>query len=138
MRMCLLCLFFFSSRRRHTRCALVTGVQTCALPISFFAAFLTALRPAAFTAFFTARLLATFLADFALFVLAGLLRAGLADLRWVFFAAFTGQSFREGTSDGKGGRAGDATASGAAHRCRSSEERRVGQECVSKCRYRWA
>src|SRR3546814_19737046 len=24
---------FFSSRRRHTRCALVTGVQTCALPI---------------------------------------------------------------------------------------------------------
>src|SRR3546814_4426207 len=32
----LLCelIFFFSSRRRHTRCALVTGVQTCALPIS--------------------------------------------------------------------------------------------------------
>src|SRR3546814_13988871 len=38
---CLLCaiicvsiqFFFFSSRRRHTRCALVTGVQTCALPI---------------------------------------------------------------------------------------------------------
>src|SRR3546814_5921047 len=27
-------LFFFSRRRRHTRCALVTGVQTCALPIS--------------------------------------------------------------------------------------------------------
>src|SRR3546814_5139080 len=27
-------LFFFSSRRRHTMCALVTGVQTCALPIS--------------------------------------------------------------------------------------------------------
>src|SRR3546814_7089984 len=42
MWMCLLCVkvyffsvfFFFSSRRRHTRCALVTGVQTCALPIS--------------------------------------------------------------------------------------------------------
>src|SRR3546814_3772853 len=33
-RECLLCLCFcFSSRRRHTRCALVTGVQTCALPI---------------------------------------------------------------------------------------------------------
>src|SRR3546814_6807305 len=39
---CLLCacpwlvleLRFFSSRRRHTRCALVAGVQTCALPIS--------------------------------------------------------------------------------------------------------
>src|SRR3546814_987068 len=30
---CVLCVFVFSSRRRHTRCALVTGVQTCALPI---------------------------------------------------------------------------------------------------------
>src|SRR3546814_2978164 len=29
----ILCYFFFPSRRRHTRCALVTGVQTCALPI---------------------------------------------------------------------------------------------------------
>src|SRR3546814_20782519 len=28
-------MFFFSSRRRHTRCALVTGVQTCAPPIFF-------------------------------------------------------------------------------------------------------
>src|SRR3546814_17444790 len=28
-------IFFFSSRRRHTRCALGTGVQTCALPIYF-------------------------------------------------------------------------------------------------------
>src|SRR3546814_7325530 len=35
-------LFFFSSRRRHTRCALVTGVQTCALPISAIARFRTA------------------------------------------------------------------------------------------------
>src|SRR3546814_9537125 len=35
MCICVLCCmcFFFSSRRRHTRCALVTGVQTCALPI---------------------------------------------------------------------------------------------------------
>src|SRR3546814_4252818 len=31
---CMSCLFFCSSRRRHTICALVTGVQTCALPIS--------------------------------------------------------------------------------------------------------
>src|SRR3546814_4882348 len=30
---CVVAFFFFSSRRRHTRCALVTGVQTCALPI---------------------------------------------------------------------------------------------------------
>src|SRR3546814_11538113 len=34
MFVCCVCVFFFSSRRRHTRCALVTGVQTCALPIS--------------------------------------------------------------------------------------------------------
>src|SRR3546814_1904243 len=33
---CVWCVFFFSSRRRHTRCALVTGVQTCALPIFFY------------------------------------------------------------------------------------------------------
>src|SRR3546814_13057077 len=32
-RVWLLIFFFCSSRRRHTRCALVTGVQTCALPI---------------------------------------------------------------------------------------------------------
>src|SRR3546814_3393513 len=32
MPLVLFVLFFFSSRRRHTRCALVTGVQTCALP----------------------------------------------------------------------------------------------------------
>src|SRR3546814_2004745 len=31
--LCVCVCFFFSSRRRHTRCALVTGVQTCALPI---------------------------------------------------------------------------------------------------------
>src|SRR3546814_16356997 len=37
-------MFFFSSRRRHTRCALVTGVQTCALPISEKAAGLAATR----------------------------------------------------------------------------------------------
>src|SRR3546814_1324139 len=41
---CLVFVFFcFSSRRRHTRCALVTGVQTCALPI-FFAALVALLR----------------------------------------------------------------------------------------------
>src|SRR3546814_19578769 len=31
--MLLISVFFFSSRRRHTMCALVTVVQTCALPI---------------------------------------------------------------------------------------------------------
>src|SRR3546814_9754409 len=36
--------FFFSSRRRHTRCALVTGVHTCALPISALKNELTAIN----------------------------------------------------------------------------------------------
>src|SRR3546814_6134292 len=35
---CYVLVFFFSSRRRHTRCALVTGVQTCAFPISLLVA----------------------------------------------------------------------------------------------------
>src|SRR3546814_6424075 len=34
MLVCVVSCFFFSCRRRHTRCALVTVVQTCALPIS--------------------------------------------------------------------------------------------------------
>src|SRR3546814_3194461 len=38
-------IFFFSSRRRHTRCALVTGVQTCALPISGFLRQFAAMAP---------------------------------------------------------------------------------------------
>src|SRR3546814_10612587 len=43
-----MCVFFlFSSRRRHTRCALVTGVQTCALPILFRSSGFFAIRSAA-------------------------------------------------------------------------------------------
>src|SRR3546814_13170118 len=44
--LCVCIIFFFSSRRRHTRCALVTGVQTCALPISTQVAFQIARRSA--------------------------------------------------------------------------------------------
>src|SRR3546814_15456721 len=40
------CMFFFSSRRRHTRCALVTGVQTCALPISAVGRYVMRKKPA--------------------------------------------------------------------------------------------
>src|SRR3546814_6862776 len=43
--MCGLLFFVFSSRRRHTRCALVTGVQTCALPIFCKAMLETGLLP---------------------------------------------------------------------------------------------
>src|SRR3546814_4979022 len=51
MSRCVCCsIFLFSSRRRHTRCALVTGVQTCALPISLVGLFeaLEALATAGF------------------------------------------------------------------------------------------
>src|SRR3546814_5417331 len=41
-------MFFFSSRRRHTRCALVTGVQTCALPIYVERRIIFGARPAGF------------------------------------------------------------------------------------------
>src|SRR3546814_16960100 len=63
---CIICIimyclhvFFFSSRRRHTRCALVTGVQTCALPI--YAALLVGTNPRWEAALVNARLRKRFL-----------------------------------------------------------------------------
>src|SRR3546814_19978566 len=91
--------FFFSSRRRHTRCALVTGVQTCALPI----------WQESMTA-------------------SGDSRGHRGKPDWTDILFFL------------------ALAAGAAyvlvHYAQSmdyrSEERRVGKECVSKCRARWS
>src|SRR3546814_9661418 len=77
--------FFFSSRRRHTRCALVTGVQTCALPI-----YVTPPRK-------PFRSPARFLAS-----------------------RIRRSSGSPSTIEAR------------------SEERRVGQECVSTCRSRWS
>src|SRR3546814_14709806 len=84
--------FFFSSRRRHTRCALVTGVQTCALPI----------------------MIITTLGAHAIFGEMALIGQGMYGC------------FAEAATD-----------------CllcvlNRSEERRVGQECVSTCRSRWS
>src|SRR3546814_6013337 len=73
--------FVFSSRRRHTRCALVTGVQTCALPI------------------YT--------------LVARIANGGVDEVVLAMNATLEGQTTR-------------------------SEERRVGKECVSTCRYRWS
>src|SRR3546814_9847291 len=99
-----LALFFFSSRRRHTRCALVTGVQTCALPISE----------------------------------TGCSR-GIEKFQ-------SGPSRRSGTdastTDGLPLPASILPSSARRPRRQSpssrSEERRVGKECVSTCRYRWS
>src|SRR3546814_5454232 len=101
---------FFSSRRRHTRGALVTGVQTCALPIWRVANFIC------FTPYF----------DW----LCSLLQNP---------QPFDGVPFHDGNETN---RAATLMDGGAENRpCQRgfrSEERRVGKECVSKCRSWWS
>src|SRR3546814_8179747 len=101
--------FFFSSRRRHTRCALVTGVQTCALPIS---AFLEPEAAVAAAEAWNADVRATAPAD-----------------RLVIWQ--TGDGW-EPICDALGLPVPDEPFP---HR---SEERRGGKECVSTCRSRWS
>src|SRR3546814_10884166 len=106
--------FFFSSRRRHTRCALVTGVQTCALPIS---------QPA---------LSAT------IRKLEEMLNVRLFD-RTTRQIALTpeGEELRRLANrliDEFEAVSGDLQD----YLARRSEERRVGKECVSTCRSRWS
>src|SRR3546814_1532999 len=108
--------FFFSSRRRHTRCALVTGVQTCALPILEFA----------------------LLGGVAVFVL-----VGLAILAGGTVSHDRDRGDAGSTLGGAGlGVASDAAnedneiGHGLSPDRARSEERRVGKECVSTCRSR--
>src|SRR3546814_3715752 len=97
--------FFFSSRRRHTRCALVTGVQTCALPICWLD-----------RGFVGAGVIAAVL-------LADLMVAETPDRRidGHQITYFAGQYIPDYVLP-----------------IYRSEERRVGKECVSTCRSRWA
>src|SRR3546814_2191343 len=92
--------FFFSSRRRHTRCALVTGVQTCALPIFKYAG------------------------PEAIFAAAREQDVSLAAKRLVDLVRRPSGELPDDVAI-------------ILCRCRS-EERRVGKECVSTCRYRWS
>src|SRR3546814_8724123 len=94
--------FFFSSRRRHTRCALVTGVQTCALPIY---------------------------PDVKCSILQSLLSQKILGQQ----AIIDSVTVTEDQIDGEIERRLRAMTGRA-----RSEERRVGKECVSTCRYRWS
>src|SRR3546814_4617606 len=105
------CVFLFSSRRRHTRCALVTGVQTCALPISVCAKSLRCLQT-----------------DGA-HLDAGGGAAPVGILRAVQ---------RSGVASDPGYRAGCEILRRLWPVRRRSEERRVGKEGVSTCRSRWS
>src|SRR3546814_2074099 len=114
-----LLLFFFSSRRRHTRCALVTGVQTCALPISGLRQFQEAGRglPAG--------------------ELARHLQRQVRDrpARLLLTAMSGGNGSRQ-RDEGEGPVEPAEMAAWMAPLGRS-EERRVGKEGVSTCRSRW-
>src|SRR3546814_2781732 len=103
-------LFFFSSRRRHTRCALVTGVQTCALPIYVYRRY-KGLLVNTTTLNFQAKQIVTG----NMTVMGRDFSAGAAALSGATYAAANTKSVMN-----------------------RSEERRVGKECVSTCRSRWS
>src|SRR3546814_5216326 len=102
---------FFSSRRRHTRCALVTGVQTCALPICA-----DGMRAAN--------------------VLYELGEKGIQD----YVTAVDDQgAAAEVAAKKMDNLAGDVEKlTGSLETMARSEERSGGKECVSTCRSRWA
>src|SRR3546814_19530360 len=102
-------MFFFSSRRRHTRCALVTGVQTCALPISTTLALTRDRAPHPSLIF----------ADYA--TPPG---GGVSPVSFLARAFARAPARRQRPLSRPG------------HR--RSEERRVGTEWVSTCRSRWS
>src|SRR3546814_2520853 len=104
-------LCFFSSRRRHTRCALVTGGQTCALPITIDMETAT-----------------IFAAGFANSIPCG-------ALLLVSDQPMIPEGVKTEASDAK------VSAEYVESHIKvgiRSEERRVGKECVSTCRSRWS
>src|SRR3546814_5575103 len=105
--------FFFSSRRRHTRCALVTGVQTCALPI--FSSGKSALQR-------------TKARKFDLI---------LMDIQMPGMDGYEATRRIRNQPSGKNNSTPVIAFTAEPHSERS-EERRVGKECVSTCRSRWS
>src|SRR3546814_2197314 len=100
----------FSSRRRHTRCALVTGVQTCALPIYY-----------------------TILDDWHTFGL-----AGTGSRSVVVKDAFVPDHRHHSIVNYQMSERGEMYLFPFNMAFFRSEERRVGKECVSTCRSRWS
>src|SRR3546814_14594669 len=115
------CLFFFSSRRRHTSCALVTGVQTCALPICLGGD----LGRSAITGEPVGALILWRFQLTAVVVLISVTVATLVAVTFGLLAAWRQNSRL------------DLAVLGAASFVRS-EERRVGNAWVSTCRSRWS
>src|SRR3546814_2290970 len=111
------CSFFFASRRRHTRCALVTGVQTCALPIWKF-------QRDSNEAYLDVRdgIGATL----------SQLQEGISGVRVV--QAFAREDVQTSRFEEHNRRLYDAHM----RSVKRSEERRVGKQCVSTCRSRWS
>src|SRR3546814_3763660 len=105
--------FFVSSRRRHTRCALVTGVQTCALPIFFFLRYHTQ------------------------YVMARLDRAIQLYSKWQD-KTWMPRSSRGMTVFGVNSWTPGQARGDTLFWRKISEERRVGTECVSTCIFRWS
>src|SRR3546814_9916801 len=107
-------MLFFSSRRRHTRCALVTGVQTCALPI--YQEILKHYKERK-----------------------QVLNNELRRIETILNALGNETSSVEETKKRRYTRRNSANITKGPGRPRArSEERRVGKECVSKGRYRWS
>src|SRR3546814_2987122 len=121
--MCICFFFFFSSRRRHTRCALVTGVQTCALPISlYFVIFgkLIGSRIGSIEGGFS----------YMQYIVPGLVMMSIITNSYGnITSSFFGAKFSRAVEE--------MLVSPMPYWVRS-EERRVGKECVSTCRYRWS
>src|SRR3546814_2367455 len=115
-------MFFFSSRRRHTRCALVTGVQTCALPIYH------NVDPdpgpdvfdsGAATIGFTAAIGQIILLDLVFSIDSIITAVGMTEHVPIMVIAVI-------------------VAVAVMLLAARSAERRVGKECVSTCRFRWS
>src|SRR3546814_12456596 len=110
--------FFFSSRRRHTRCALVTGVQTCALPIY--------VRVDRFVSAVDCGVIVN--PNGVIAQMEGGLIFGMTAALFGDITVAKGRVQQGNFNDYRAVRINDAR----------SEERRVGKECVSTCRSRWS